>query len=233
MKTREPTPSESRFFREECMPGRFGKRIEIVWLAIHGWSAARIARDVGVSITTVRKWVRYFNDAQSGALDLAPFGWGGFEHHSIKVRRALDGLKNAAAYRIDLNHPTSRRERRKLIVFFSINDYPVSDIAKRVGVSPATVRKWIRRVNTLPDTADAMLLEHELGDRSGRGRRRTYPTEQRETILAIRSTSPRDLGLAFDAWSYRRLASYIAQTNGIAISHTRLRDILIEANARL
>jgi len=94
----------------------------------------------------------------------------------------------------------------------------VPAIADRLGVFEATVRRWLRRFN-----AEGLA---GLSDKPRSGRPATYPPEAVGELIAASLTAPQELGLPFGSWTLDRLATYLAEAQGIAIKRSRIGEIL-------
>ncbi len=112
--------------------------------------------------------------------------------------------------------------RRALVVLSSAGGNDVAVIARLVQTSPDRVREMIHSFNDKGMRA--------LDPRWAGGRPRRITTEQRSHIITTATQRPTSLGMPFTRWSIRKLAQYLATTNGgqIAVSRERLRQILAE-----
>lgn len=112
----------------------------------------------------------------------------------------------------------ARAVERAAMVWQAHQGARVPAIADRLGVCAATVRLWITRFNAagLAGLADA--------PRSGRPA--TYPPEAVGELVAASLTKPDELGLPFGSWTLDRLAAYLQEEKGIAISRSRIGEIL-------
>jgi transposase len=88
-----------------------------------------------------------------------------------------------------------------------------------------TIRKWIHRFNDYGVKGIFTQMDY-----SGMIK---ITDKARNEILRISSTSPREIGLKFSTWSLRSIAGYVKEKKLIkdGISHTAIRDILIEYGA--
>lgn len=91
-----------------------------------------------------------------------------------------------------------------------------------------TIRKWIHRFNN--SGVKGLFTEIDYYSRMVK-----VSDTARNEIVRIASTNPRERGLKFSTWSLRSLAGYvieekkiIKEEGGNSISHTAIRDILME-----
>jgi transposase len=108
-------------------------------------------------------------------------------------------------------------ERARIILQSSQGDR-VPAIARTLGVCEPTVRVWIKRFNTQGMAG--------LGDAPHRGRPATYTQEQVGLVVATALTDPQQLGQAFACWTFERLAIYVHETHGLAMSRSRIHEVL-------
>lgn len=94
----------------------------------------------------------------------------------------------------------------------------VPAIARALGVCEATVRLWLTRFN-------AHGVEG-LVDAPRAGRPPTYAPEEVGEVIAASLTNPDDLGLPFGSWTLDRLTAYLQERKGLAISRSRIGEIL-------
>ena len=107
---------------------------------------------------------------------------------------------------------------RAKIIWHSHQGQSVDAIAETLGVSTATVRKWVRRFN-----AQGMA---GLQDAPKSGRPPTYSAEQVSTVVATALSAPQTLGLPFAGWTLDRLQDYLNEERGIGIKRSRIDDLL-------
>ena len=108
-------------------------------------------------------------------------------------------------------------ERARIIVQAS-QGQRVPAIARALGVCEPTVRLWIKRFN-----------EHGiagLADAPHRGRPVTYTREQVGQVVATALTDPQALGQSFACWTFARLAVYMQEAHGLAMSRSRIHEVL-------
>ena len=114
-------------------------------------------------------------------------------------------------------------QHRAQLVLLSAQGYRVPEIARRLGAHPANLRKWIHRFNRRG-------CRGLLTVRSG-GAKPRFTEDQRERIISLARTRPRDLGLNYTSWTLHKLAEQ-ARARRIVdqISHECVRQILKSAD---
>jgi transposase len=80
------------------------------------------------------------------------------------------------------------------------------------------VRLWIKRLNAHGIAG--------LIDAPHRGRPATYTQDQVGLVVATALTDPQKLGQAFACWTFARLAVYVQETHGLAMSWSRIHEVL-------
>jgi transposase len=114
------------------------------------------------------------------------------------------------------------RLRRAIVVLMSAQGQAVPDIAHLLDCSQEYVRGVIHAFNDIGFKA--------LDPKWSGGRPRTISEQARRQIQLIARCRPRDLGLAFSAWSLTKLAGYVVDTGVVAaISRESIRQILRSA----
>jgi transposase len=109
--------------------------------------------------------------------------------------------------------------RRAIVVLMSAQGQAVPDIAHLLDCSPEYVRAVIHAFNDIGFKA--------LDPKWSGGRPKTISEQARRQIQLIARCRPRDLGLAFSAWSLTKLAGYVGDTGVVAaISKESVRQIL-------
>jgi len=133
--------------------------------------------------------------------------------------RSLTGEEEAAVARLARSRTApARAVERARIVRLAHAGRRVPVIAQEVGVSEATVRRWLGRFNDRgPDG---------LVDAPRAGRPPTYTPEQVGEVVAASLTDPRELGLPFASWTLDRLEAYLHEECGLAIKRSRIGEIL-------
>lgn len=114
---------------------------------------------------------------------------------------------------------------RARVILLSSQGYRVPEIGPLVESHPANLRKWIHRFNKLG-------CEGLRTVRSG-GPKLRFSRQQRQGIVRLAQTKPRELGLNFSRWTLHRLAQQ-AVKYGIVdrISHECVRQILQKARCQ-
>lgn len=112
----------------------------------------------------------------------------------------------------------ARAVERARIVWRAHGGARVPAIARALGVCQATVRLWLTRF-------DAHGVDG-LRDGSRAGRPPTYTREEVGEVVAASLTKPDDLGLPFGSWTLDRLTAYLRETKDLAISRSRIGEVL-------
>jgi transposase len=86
------------------------------------------------------------------------------------------------------------------------------------------VLTWLKRFN-----ADRLA---GLNDRNRSGRPATYTPDEVAEVIAASLTKPVKLQLHFGCWTMNRLAAYLKEEKGIAISRSRISELLIAEGLR-
>ncbi len=113
------------------------------------------------------------------------------------------------------------KRMRASIILESSNGIKVSEISKELHLNKHTVRLWIKRFNQ-----DGI---QGLESRPVPGRPPSITDKQKDDIMRIALTNPRDLGMNFTTWSLSALQDHL-QRNRIVkkISGSWIRKILIK-----
>ncbi len=113
------------------------------------------------------------------------------------------------------------RRTRASVVLESSNGLEVSEIASKLRLNRHTVRLWIKRFN------DAEMVG--LESKPIPGRPPSITEAQKDSIVRIALTSPRELGMNFTTWSLSSLKSYL-ERNGVVsrISLSWIWSILVK-----
>lgn len=118
----------------------------------------------------------------------------------------------------------ARAVERARIVRLAQAGWRVPAIAREVGVSEQTARRWVKRF-------DATGMDG-LADAGRSGRPPTYTPEEVGEAVAASLTPPQELGLPFASWTLDRLAAYLGEERGVAIKRSRLGEILADEGLR-
>ena len=108
-------------------------------------------------------------------------------------------------------------ERARIILQASRGQH-VPAIAGALDLCEPTVRTSIKRFNERGVTG--------LTDAPHCGRPATYTREQVGPVVASALTDPQALGQAFACWTFARLAIYLRETHGVAMSRSRIHEVL-------
>ena len=125
--------------------------------------------------------------------------------------RTIDRLAHART-------ESARAVERAQIVWQAHRGARVPVIARALGVCEATVRLWLTRFNAGGVAG--------LRDGVRAGRPPTYSPAEVGEVIAASLTKPDDLGLPFGSWTLDRLAAYLQEHKGVAISRSRIGEIL-------
>jgi transposase len=125
-----------------------------------------------------------------------------------------------AAVEILLHQPTLNprvRERLEMVKARSMGQ-EVAGIAAWSKRTVRTVGHWLGRYRAGGVAA--------LADAPRSGRPAAADAAYRQALVAAVATSPRALGLGFDVWTSSRLATYVAEQTGVALSAGWVRALL-------
>jgi len=122
---------------------------------------------------------------------------------------------------LECDNPVLRH--RAQVIVLSSQGYRVPEIGPMLSSHPANLRKWIHRFNE--GGCEGLRTVHAGGPN------RRFSSDQRDLILHLANTRPRDLGLRFTRWTLHKLAEE-AGRRGIVdrISHECVRQILRAAS---
>jgi len=142
----------------------------------------------------------------------------------LQVRELSDKERESIQQTARSRTAAVRQVERARIIQASSEGQSVTEIATRLQLQEAKVRKWIKRFNDdgLPGLEDAA--------RSGRPA--TYTPEEVSAVVASALTDPQALGLPFASWTLDRLAAYLNEVKGIGIKRSRIDDILLQEGLR-
>ena len=133
--------------------------------------------------------------------------------------RALTDDEQHQLKRLSQSRTAAVRDvERARIILQSSQGQRVPAIARTLDLCEPTVRLWIKRFNERGPAG--------LGDAPHRGRPATYTHEQVGLVVATALTDPQQLGQAFACWTFERLASYLRETHGLAMSRSRIHEVL-------
>jgi len=118
----------------------------------------------------------------------------------------------------------ARAVERARIVELAHRGWRVPAIAREVGVSEQTARRWLGRF-------DERGLDG-LADAGRSGRPPTYTAEEVGEVVAASLTPPQELGLPFASWTLDRLATHLGEEHGIPIKRSRIGEILAAEGLR-
>ena len=111
-------------------------------------------------------------------------------------------------------------KRRAELILLSQQGYRIPEIGPMLDAHPANLRKWIHRFNE--EGCDGLFTK-----RSG-GPKPRFSGDQKDEIVNLAQTRPRDIGLPFTRWTLHRLADEAVKRGLVdAISHERVRQILL------
>jgi transposase len=112
----------------------------------------------------------------------------------------------------------ARTVERARIIWQARSGARVPAVARSLGLCEATVRLWLTRFNVAGVDG--------LADASRAGRPPTYTPEEVGEVIAASLTKPDDLGLPFGSWTLDRLTAYLHETKDLAISRSRIGEVL-------
>lgn len=133
--------------------------------------------------------------------------------------RALSDDEQQQLKRLSQSRTAAVRDvERACIILQSSQGQRVPAIARSLDLCEPTVRVWIKRFNERGRAG--------LEDVPHRGRPATYTREQVGLAVATALTDPQELGQAFACWTFARLAIYLQETHGLAMSRSRIHEVL-------
>ena len=109
------------------------------------------------------------------------------------------------------------RERLEMVKAVALG-YSLPEVARWSRRTERTVERWLRVFATGGITA--------LADAPRSGRPARADAAYRVALERAADTSPRTLGLLFDAWTSDRLSAYLAETTGVRIAPGWIRALL-------
>jgi transposase len=131
--------------------------------------------------------------------------------------RAIDRLAHSRT-------EPARTVERARIIWHARGGGRVPALARTLGLCEATVRLWLTRFN-------AQGLDG-LADAPRAGRPPTYTPAEVGAVIAASLTDPAALGLPFGSWTLDRLTAHLRETEGLAISRSRIGEILLAEGLR-
>lgn len=136
----------------------------------------------------------------------------------LLLRRLTDDEEAALRTVAHSQKAEARLRDRARICWWSHEGKRVREIVTLAGVGDATVRHWITRFNAhgLAGLTDAPRI----------GRPPTYTPEEIGIVVATSLTDPATLELPFGCWTLDRLTAYLHDTKALAISRSRIGEIL-------
>lgn len=117
-----------------------------------------------------------------------------------------------------------RDVERARITVHSSQGQRVPVIAHMLDLCEPTVRTWVKRFN-----AHGLV---GLADVPHQGRPATYTREQVGLVVATALSAPQELGQAFACWTFERLAIYLREMQGVAMSRSRIHEVLQREDLR-
>jgi transposase len=137
---------------------------------------------------------------------------------ALQVRALTDDEQRQLRHRDQSRTAAVRDVERARIILQASQGQRVPAIARTLDLCEPTVRLWIKRFKEhgMAGLADAPHL----------GRPATYTREQVGLVVATALTDPKALGQAFACWTFERLAIYLHETHGLAMSRSRIHEVL-------
>ena len=119
---------------------------------------------------------------------------------------------------------SARAVERAQIVWRAHRGERAPAIARALGITEATVRRWLKRF-----TAAGV---DGLTDAPRSGRPPVYRPEDVAQVVAASLTNPDELALPFGSWTLDRLTTYLHEQKGLAIGRSRIATLLQEEGLR-
>jgi transposase len=138
--------------------------------------------------------------------------------HRLQVGELTDKEREIIQQTAGSRTAAVRQVERAQIIQASSEGKRVAEIATRLRLKEAKVRKWINRFNE-----DGLV---GMEDAARLGRPATYTPEEVSEGIATTLTDPQTLGLPFASWTLDRLQAYLNEVKGIAIKRSRIDDRL-------
>jgi transposase len=137
---------------------------------------------------------------------------------ALQVRALTDDERQQLTRLSQSRTAAVRDVERARIILQSSQGQGVPAIARTLDLCEPTVRLWIKRFNERGLAG--------LTDAPHRGRPATYTREQVGLVVATALSDPQALGQAFACWTFERLAVYLHETQGLAMSRSRIHEVL-------
>jgi len=118
----------------------------------------------------------------------------------------------------------ARTVERAKVVWLSRQGKRVPAVAQELGVTPKTVRLWLKRFNDEGVGG--------LADRPRSGHPPTYTPEQVSEVIVAALSNPQELGEPFASWTLDRLETYLNEVKGIPIKRSRIDELLVREALR-
>jgi transposase len=119
---------------------------------------------------------------------------------------------------------SKRLVERAKIIQLATEGHTIPQIVHQLHLSDHMVRKWWKRFE------QQGLVGLEDAPRPGAPSR--YTAENKARVLEAALTSPQDLNLGFNCWTFERLAAYVHEHLGLHMKKTRIFEILHEEGLR-
>ncbi len=119
---------------------------------------------------------------------------------------------------------SKRLVERAKIIQLAKEGQTIPQIVQQLQLSEPMVRKWWKRFEQQGLAG--------LEDAPRPGAPPTYTPENKARVLEAALMRPTDLGLAFNSWTFERLAAYVHEHLGIHMQKTRIFEILQEEGLR-
>ena len=120
---------------------------------------------------------------------------------ALRVRALTPEEEHELRQRAHSRTAAAREVERARIIWLTRQGHFVPAVARRLGLTDVTVRKWVTRFNMLGLTG--------LTDQPRTGRPPTYTVTEVGAVIAVSLTPPRTLGLPFASWTLDRLTIYL------------------------
>jgi transposase len=137
---------------------------------------------------------------------------------ALQARALTDEEQQQLKHRSQSRTAAVRDVERACLILQSSQGRRVPEIARTLDLCEPTVRMWIKRFNVQGMAG--------LADAPHQGRPPTYTREEVGLVVATALTDPQTLGQAFACWTFERLAIYLRETHGLAMSRSRIHEVL-------